>query len=143
MPTPRPTPSETAVGTFVEPRGMIRSVVAAAAGQQVLGAVGAAVASGSTSPDNAASPLTKGQIGYLGVFADQVVLFRAKRGAMKPKPTEEIVASAARSEIRTAVLEPGRIAGVLTISFNDDSAWAFDVPKVHLGGAQTIAAHLA
>jgi hypothetical protein len=83
------------------------------------------------------------QIAYLSVFADQVVLFHAKGGAFRPKPTDEVVASAPRSSVESARVEKGRIAGVLEISFADGSSWAFDVPKVHLGGAQQVAATLA
>jgi hypothetical protein len=138
-----PTPAETTIGTFVEPRGMIRSVVAEAAGRQALGLVGSVAASAATSHDHeGSSPLAKGQIAWLGVFADQIVLFRAKRGALKPKPTDEVLASAARTEIRGAGVTKGRIAGVLEVTFSDGSSWAFDVPKVHLSGAERIAAHL-
>jgi hypothetical protein len=34
-------------------------------------------------------------------------------------------------------------AGVLQVSFEDGSAWAFDVPRVHLKGAQEIAGELS
>jgi hypothetical protein len=139
-----PDPSTAITGTFVEPRGMIRSIVAGVAGREVLGALGgvaASVAAGSGTGD--ASPLAKGQIAYLAVFPDQVTMFRAKRGALRPKATDEVLASAPRSDVRTAAVEKGRIAGVLQISFADGQTWAFDVPKVHLGGAQNIAAQLA
>jgi hypothetical protein len=138
-----PSPTDTVVGTFVEPRGMIRSVVSGTIGHEVLGLVGAVAASSIASvsqPD--ASPLAKGQIAYLAVFADQVILFRAKRGALKPKATDEVIAAAARTELRSATVEKGRIAGVLTLTFADGGAWAFDVPKVHLSGAERIAADL-
>lgn len=126
--------------TFVEPRGMVRSVVAGVAGREILGAVGLAAASAGTA---GASPLRTGQIAYLSVSADELVLFHAKRGAFRPKPTDEVVASAPRSSVESATLEKGRIAGVLEISFAGGSNWAFDIPKVHLGGAQQIAAVLA
>jgi hypothetical protein len=129
--------------TFVEPRGMIRSVVAGVAGREVLGAVGLAVASATSAPTAGASPLRAGSIAYLSVSADEVVLFHAKRGAFRPKATDEVVASAPRSTVERATLEKGRIAGVLEISFAGGSTWAFDIPKVHLGGAQQIAAALA
>ena len=89
------------------------------------------------------SPLRQGQIAYLSVFADELVLFHAKRGAFRPKPTDEAIASAPRSSVESARLEKGKIAGVLEISFAGGSTWAFDVPKVHLGGARQIAATLA
>jgi hypothetical protein len=135
---------ESLAGTFVEPRGMVRSVVAEVAGREVLGALAGATASRIASASAAeASPLHKGEIAYLSVSRDQVVLARAKRGAFRPKPTEEIIAEAARGAVRSAAVTKGRIAGVLEISFDDGSSWAFDVPKVHLAGAQQIAAALA
>ncbi len=135
---------ETIAATFVEPRGMIRSVVAGVAGREILGAVGFAAGSTAASAGTAgSSPLRQGQIAYLSVFADKLVLFHAKRGAFRPKPTDEAIASAPRSTVESAKLEKGKIAGVLEISFTGGSTWAFDVPKVHLGGAQQIAATLA
>ena len=138
-----PDPQQAIAGTFVEPRGMIRSVVASAVGREVLGAVGAAAAAAAASRGTAdASPLRKGQIAYLSVFAEEIVLFKAKRGAFSPKPTGEVIAAAPRSVARSAQMTKGRIAGVLEISFTDGSTWAFDVPKVHLAGAQRIVASL-
>jgi hypothetical protein len=131
-------------GTFVEPRGMIRSIVAATAGREVLGALGSIRAEQAASAGTAgASPLKKGDIAYLSVSAGEVLLCKAKRGAFKPKPTEEVIASAPREAVRGAKIDKGRIAGVLEVSFYDGSTWAFDVPKVHLKGAQEIEAALA
>ena len=90
-----PNSEQVLAATFVEPRGMIRSVVAATAGREVLGAVGA---------------------------------MSAERAA---------------AAVRGASVEKGKIAGVLQVSFEDGSAWAFDVPKVHLKGAREIAGELA
>lgn len=130
--------------TFVEPRGMVRSVVAAVAGREVFGALGAITAERTaTASTGEASPLKKGEIAYLSVSREQVMLCRAKRGAFKPKPTDDLLASAPRIVVRGASLEKGRIAGVLELSFEDGSSWAFDVPKVHLKGAQAIAGELS
>jgi hypothetical protein len=129
--------------TFVEPRGMVRSVVAAVAGREVLGALGAISAERAASAGTeGASPLGKGEIAYLSVSRDELTLCKAKRGAFKPKPTEEVIASAPRAAVRTARVEKGRIAGVLEVAFEDGSTWAFDVPTVHLKGAHEIAASL-
>jgi hypothetical protein len=129
--------------TFVEPRGMIRTLVAQTAGREVLGALGAISASQAASAGtDGASPLKKGEIAYLSVSRDQLLLCKAKRGAFKPKPTEEVSASAPRAAVRTAKVDKGRIAGVLELSFEGGSTWAFDVPKVHLKGAEQIAAEL-
>ena len=135
---------EAIAATFVEPRGMVRSVVTGVAGREVLGAAGFAAASAAASAGAPGpSPLRAGQIAYLSVSDDELVLFHAKRGAFRPKPTDEVVASAPRSSVEFARFEKGRIAGVLEISFAGGSTWAFDIPKVHLGGAQQIAAVLA
>jgi hypothetical protein len=126
--------------TFVEPRGMVRSIVAGVAGGELAGALGstaASLAASSATPD--ASPLGKGQIGYLAVFADTVTLFRGRRGALKPKPTDELIATAPRTELRDAAIDKGRLLSVLELTFADGSTWAFDVPKVHLSGARAIA----
>jgi hypothetical protein len=50
-----------------------------------------------------------------------------------------VLASAGRELVQTAAVEKGRIAGVLEIKFADEESWAFDVPKVHLKGAEEIA----
>jgi hypothetical protein len=136
-----PVHEQAIAATFVEPRGTIRSIVASVAGREVLGAVGSAAGSaGASAGTSGSSPLRQGQIACLSVFADGLVLFHAKRGAFRPKPTDEAIASAPRSTVESANLRKGMIAAVLEISFVDGSTWAFDVPKVHLGGARQIAA---
>src|SRR5436305_10142476 len=106
--------------TFVEPRGMIRSVVAAVAGREVLGALGAISAERAASAGTeGASPLKKGDIAHLSVSHDELRLCKAKRGAFKPKPTDELIAAAPRAAVRTAKVEKGRIAGVPEVSFED------------------------
>jgi hypothetical protein len=123
---------------------MVRSIVAATAGREVLGVLGALSAERAASAGTeGASPLKKGEIAHLSVSSEQLTLCRAKRGAFKPKPTDEVIASAPRAAVRSAKVDRGRIAGVLEISFEDGSTWAFDVPKVHLSGAQQIARELA
>lgn len=135
---------QTLAATFVEPRGMVRSIVAATAGRELLGALGALSAERAASArTEGASPLKKGEIAQLTVSPDQLTLCKAKRGAFKPKPTGEVIASAPRAAVRGAVVDKGRIAGVLEVTFEDGSAWAFDVPKVHLKGAQAIASALS
>jgi hypothetical protein len=123
---------------------MVRSIVAATAGREVLGALGALTAERAASAGTeGASPLKNGEIAHLSVSQDELRLCKAKRGAFKPKATDEIIASAPRAAVRSAKVDKGRIAGVLEVSFEDGSTWAFDVPKVHLSGAQQIATELA
>jgi hypothetical protein len=139
-----PNSEQPLAATFVEPRGMIRSIVAATAGREVLGALGAITAERTVSAGTErASPLKKGEIAHLSVSHDELRLCKAKRGAFKPKPTDELIAAAPRAAVRTAKLDKGRIAGVLEVTFEDGSTWAFDVPKVHLKGAHEIASKLA
>ena len=122
---------------------MVRSIVAGTVGREVLGAVGGASAQlASESRDAGSSPIRAGQIAYLGLSSEELSLFRAKRGAFRPKATEEVIATAPRTSVSTASLERGRLAGVLEVTFADGSAWAFDVPKVHISGAEAIAAAL-
>jgi hypothetical protein len=139
-----PNSEHTLAATFVEPRGMVRSIVAATAGREVLGALGAISAERTASAGtDGASPLKKGEIAHLSVSLDELRLCKAKRGAFKPKPTDEVIAAAPRAAVRSAKVDKGRLAGVLEVSFEDGSTWAFDVPKVHLSGANQIAAELS
>lgn len=132
-----------AVGTFVEPRGMVRSIVAGTVGREVLGAVGAVSAQHAAEAQHAgSSPIHAGQIAYLGLAGEELTLFRAKRGAFRPKVTDEVIATAPRASVTAVGLDRGRLAGVLQLTFADGSTWAFDVPKVHLSGAEAIAAAL-
>jgi hypothetical protein len=131
------------LGAFVEPRGMVSSIVAATAGREVLGAVGAASAQHAAESRHAgSSPIRAGQIAYLGLSGEELTLFRAKRGAFRPKATDEVIAAAPRASVSEAGLQRGRLAGVLQVGFTDGSTWAFDVPRVHLSGAEAIAAAL-
>jgi hypothetical protein len=122
---------------------MVRSIVAGTVGREVLGAVGGISAQhAAESQHTGSSPIRAGQIAYLGLDTEELTLFRAKRGAFRPKATDEVIAVAPRSSVSATILERGRLAGVLQVTFTDGSTWAFDVPKVHLSGAEAIAAAL-
>jgi hypothetical protein len=136
-------PGQVLATTFVEPRGMIKSIVAGTIGREIAGGLGAATAARGIDESSAgASPLTKGQLGYLVVFDDEVVLYRAKRGAFKPKPSEEVYATAPRESVAGAELERKKLSGVLTVRLADGSEWAFDVPKIYLVTAEGVAGAL-
>jgi len=128
--------------TYVEPRGAIRSVIAKTVGRELGGAVGQMVA-GSAAEQADASPVQKGKIAFLAVFPDELVLFAGKRGAFKPKPTEDVIASAPRASVASAGLERKGLSGALTIAFADGASWAFDMPKVHLKTAEQVVQALA
>jgi hypothetical protein len=109
--------------TFVEPKGTIRSVLA--------------------NGDSAQAPPRKWQIAYLAVFPRDLVLFKAKRGAFRPKTTDEVLASAPRDAVRRAHVGHGRSLNSLEIRFADGTHWEFDIPRVYLDGAEAIEANLA
>jgi hypothetical protein len=128
--------------TYVEPRGAIRSVIAKTVGRELGGAVGQMVV-GSAAGQADASPVAKGRIAFLAVFPDELVLFAGKRGAFKPKPTADVIASAPRASVASAELERKGLSGALTIAFADGASWAFDMPKVHLKTAEQVAQALS
>jgi hypothetical protein len=65
------------------------------------------------------SPVRGGEIGFLAVFSDEVVLFAGKQGVFKPKPTEEVVLSQTRSEVSGAALEGRAGKALLTLTLAD------------------------
>ena len=129
----------TLAGTFVEPKGTILSVAAGA----MNGQVGFELVAGAEKAMVDSSPVPEGAIAYLGITADAAVLFHARRSLFSPKSTDQIVATAARSEIVGATLEGVRLGSLLTVSFRDGSTWQFDIPKIHKKGAQQIVALLS
>lgn len=136
-------PGQVLATSFVEPRGTIKSIVAGTIGREIAGGLGALAASrGADQPSDSSSPLAKGQLGYLVAFDDQIVLYRAKRGAFKPKPSEEIHATAPRGSVTGADLERKKLSGVLTVQFTDGNDWTFDVPKIYLSTAEAIVSAL-
>jgi hypothetical protein len=72
-----------------------------------------------------------------------VILFRAKRGLLKPKATDVVIATAPRAETASARVEESRLSSVLAIGFTDATMWTFDIPKIHLKGAREICTALA
>lgn len=77
-------------------------------------AVGAVMIDRAADDMAGSSPLASGDIAYLGVTADAVILFRAKRGLFKPRATDERIAQAPREETASAtVAEVG--GSVLTL----------------------------
>jgi hypothetical protein len=133
-------PRAAIAGTFVQPRGSIRSQITDITGGAVLGVIAAsAVAERGV---DGASPLPEGQLAYLAVLPDSVMLFTAKKGAFKPKPTDSVIATAPRSATQTARVQKQKLAGILEITFADGSTWSFDVPRVHLKNADRVATAL-
>lgn len=117
-------------------------MVARAAGGEVLGAVGSAIA-GTTAEAREKSPLGAGKIAFLAVFPEEVVLFAGKRGAFKPKPTADVLASVPRASVSSASVERKAIKGVLSLTFADGEKWEFDLPRAYLKGGEKVAGSLA
>ena len=148
-------PDLAVAGMFVQPRGSIRSLIAGVTGGEVLGVAGgiagaAMGAAGSAAAGAAAerglggaSPLQKGEVGYLAVMTDSVLLFAVKSGGFKLKRTDSIIASVPRSATRAARVQKKRLAGILQVTFADGSAWSFDVPRANLKSAQEVVAALS
>jgi hypothetical protein len=126
-------------GTFVQPRGSIQSQIFAATGGPLGVVAASAAAEGGV---DGASPLQEGQLAYLAVMPDSVVLFAAKKGAFNPKPTDSVIATVPRSATQTARVQKRKLAGIIEITFADGSAWSFDVLRVHLKNAGRVAAVL-
>jgi hypothetical protein len=117
--------------TFVEPRGTTTGEV----GRVVGGLAGSALASHA---NRGMSPLGRGQLGFLAVMPDRVVLFQAKRGAFKPKVTDTVLGEAQPGSITGAHLERKRLSGVLELAFVDGSSWSFEIPGANLAEAQMV-----
>jgi hypothetical protein len=123
---------------FVQARGATKRRVSFGLG----GALGAAVGSvGKTAAGDPGEALGLNALGHLAVAGDHVVLSKAKNG-LKPKPTDEVLLSVPRAAVQRAGLERKTLMGVLTIEFDDGSAWEFDVPRAHMKGADALASEL-
>jgi hypothetical protein len=123
--------------SYVEPRGAVRGVVAKAAGREVLGALGGALGDVASRTEDR-SPVEAGGIAFLAVFPDEVVVLRGKRGAFKPKTTEEAIASVPRSSVASAQLERKAVKGILSVAFGDGDRWEFDLPRAHFKAAESV-----
>jgi hypothetical protein len=111
-----PDPDQALAATFVQSRGSFRTQLAGGLG----GPVGAA-------------------IGTVGVFEDDVVLFRGKRGMTKYKTTNEVILSFPRTDVASATVRGGVVTVILTVSFTDGATWEFEVARVAAGQARRVA----
>jgi hypothetical protein len=119
----------------VSPKGLTKNVTGATAAGMVGGIAGRVVADRALQPGGAPA---FGNIGYVVATAADVVIAKGKTGMMKPKVTNEIVASRPRAEIASVGLDPHMLTATLTIAFADGDAWTFEVPKAHRAGAQRV-----
>jgi hypothetical protein len=126
-----PDPDQALAATFVQSRGSFRKQLAGGLG----GPVGAAIGTVGLRPN----PLPPAAIGYLGVFEDDVVLFRGKRGMTKYKTTNEVILSFPRTDVASATVRGGVVTVILTVSFTDGATWEFEVARVAAGQARRVA----
>jgi hypothetical protein len=126
-------------GTFVTSRGFAWGTgLTVGIGGVVGAAAGAAVDKRTAAP----SPLNRGDLAYLAVMPESVALFKAKRGALKPKVTDELLAEVPRSELQASRYDKGKMVGVFELQFSDGSSWAFDVGRAFAKSATEVATAL-
>ncbi len=106
------------------------------------GALGAAAGIGLDKKHRGASPLQPGELAYLAVMPETVSVFRAKRGALKSKPTDELLAQVPRSQVRASRYKKGKLVGVFELDFSDGSSWSFDVGRPFAKAALQVASAL-
>lgn len=114
-------------GVLVHPRGLTKTMSAAAIG----GVVGAVAATMVASRSSRASDLPAfGRVGYLGASDTEVALIKTKSGALKMKVTDEGLARVGREELAAIELTDGKLVSQLRLQFTNGVVWEFDVPKV-------------
>jgi hypothetical protein len=118
-------------GTLVNPKGLTKKMTAATAGGELGGAVGSLAASVIAGEDSggAADLPNFGRVGYVAASDGEIALVKTKTGAFKMKVSDEVLARASRSEIRSVELDQGKLLSHLTIAFNNGVRWQFDIPK--------------
>lgn len=119
-------PDDALAGVFVTSRG---NAWATGLTVGIGGAVGAAAGAAVDKRKSAPSPLGPGDLAYLAVLPDDVAVFKAKRGALKAKPTDELLGQAPRAAVRSSRYKKGSMVGVFELAFSDGTTWAFDVGR--------------
>jgi hypothetical protein len=134
-------PKTAIAASFVNARGLLRSSVARVAGHELLGPLGQLAADAAVR-EKPEAKLRARQLGYLTVFPQDLVLFKAKVGAFARKTTTEVLAAAPRTEVSSADLKHGVMA-VLQVNFTDGSKWEFDIPAIDRAAASAVITALA
>ena len=106
------------------------------------GVAGAAAGAAVDKRTAAPSPLAAGDLAYLAVTPDAIAVFKAKRGALKPKTTEELLGEVPRSDLTASRYKKGKMVGVFELDFSDGSSWAFDVGRAFAKNATQVASVL-
>jgi hypothetical protein len=118
-------------GTLVNPKGMTKKVTASVAGGEIAGAAGTFAASMGAGSAYAGAPDVPnfGRVAYVAASDSEIALVKTKSGAFKMKVTDEVLASAPRSDVASAELEQGKLLSHLKIAFTNGVTWEFDIPK--------------
>ena len=131
-------------GTLVNPKGMTKKVTASVAGGEIAGVAGNVAANLATGGPYAGAPEVPnfGRVGYVGVNANELALVKTKSGAFKMKVTDEVLASAPRTDIAASELDQGKLLSHLKIEFTNGVTWEFDIPKMAKKTAQELVTEL-
>jgi hypothetical protein len=118
-------------GSFVNPRGLTRKFAPASPGQVT------------DVPSEGAPEIPRfGRVGYLSVTDDEIAIVRTRRGAFSMKITDQVLARVPRSAIARVEFDGGALLSHLTISFDNATVWAFDIPMVNRRSAARVAGAL-
>jgi len=131
-------------GTLVNPKGMTKKVTASVAGGEIAGVAGNLAANLATGGPYAGAPQVPnfGRVGYVGASADELALVKTKSGAFKMKVTDEVLASAPRTDVAAVELDQGKLLSHLKIEFTNGVTWEFDIPKMAKKTAQELVTEL-
>jgi hypothetical protein len=126
-------------GVFVTSRG---DAIATGLTVGIGGIAGAAAGVAADKRSAGVATLPRGKLGYLAVTADDVVIVRAKRGAFKPKATDDVVLQLPRTELTASRYRKGKAVGVFELVLSGGETWAFDVGRAFASGAMRVAHEL-
>jgi hypothetical protein len=131
-------------GTLVKPKGMTKKMTASVAGGEIAGVADNVAANLATGGAYAGAPEVPnfGRVGYVGVNASELALVKTKSGAFKMKVTDEVLASAPRTDIASSELDQGKLLSHLKIEFTNGVTWEFDIPKMAKKTAQELVTEL-
>jgi hypothetical protein len=127
-------------GSFVNPKGLTKKFTAATAGAVVGGALGSAAARSAVGDPYEGAPDVPsfGRVGYLSVTKDEIAIVKTRTGAFSMKITDQVLARVPRAAITRVAFDGGVLLSHLTIAFDNDVVWEFDIPKVNKKTAERV-----
>jgi hypothetical protein len=82
-----------------------------------------------------------GRVGYLAVTADEIVIVATKNAALWTRIGDRVLARARRSAITAVELDAGLLSH-LTIEFDNEVSWEFDIPRLNRGTTEGVVREL-